>query len=146
MDIEIKIDPACKVPKLIIVTDKITDEVNELMKKLSEDMPKVITGFQDGIAKIIDPTEIFRFYASNGKVYASTEKGDFVLRIRLYEIEEQLCLPDFVRISNSELINLKKVKNFDLSFSGTICVALLDGTVTYVSRRYVSKIKKILGI
>lgn len=146
MDIEIKIDSACKVPKLIIVTDKITDEVNEMMKKLSEDMPKVITGFQDGIAKIIDPTEILRFYASNGKVYASTEKEDFVLRIRLYEIEEQLCLPDFVRISNSELINLKKVKNFDLSFSGTICVALLDGTVTYVSRRYVSKIKKILGI
>lgn len=146
MDIEIKIDSACKVPKLIIVTDKITDEVNEMMKKLSEDMPKVITGFQDGIAKIIDPTEILRFYASNGKVYASTEKEDFVLRIRLYEIEEQLSLPDFVRISNSELINLKKVKNFDLSFSGTICVALLDGTVTYVSRRYVSKIKKILGI
>lgn len=146
MDIEIKIDPACKVPKLIIVTDKISDEVNEMMKRLSEDMPKVITGFRDGIARIIDPTDIFRFYASNGKVYASTDNGEFILRIRLYEIEEQLSLPDFVRISNSELINLKKVKNFDLSFSGTICVSLLDGTVTFVSRRYVSKIKKILGI
>lgn len=42
--------------------------------------------------------------------------------------------------------NLKKVKNFDLSFSGVICVKLTDGTITYVSRRYVSKIKKILGI
>lgn len=43
-------------------------------------------------------------------------------------------------------INLKKVRNFDLSLSGTICVTLSDGTATYVSRRYVSKIKKILGL
>jgi len=38
------------------------------------------------------------------------------------------------------------VKQFDLSLAGTICVMLVDGTVTYVSRRYVSKIKNILGI
>lgn len=146
MQIEIKIDTTCKIPKLVIITDKISDEVNEIMKKLSEDTPKVITVFQNDVAKIIDPVHIYRFYANNGKVYAVTNDGEFTLRIRLYEIEEQLCIPNFVRISNSEIINLKKVKNFDLSFTGTICVTLLDGTVTYVSRRYVSKIKKILGI
>ncbi len=52
----------------------------------------------------------------------------------------------FVRISNSEIVNLKKVKNFDLSITGTICVELANDTKTYVSRRYVSKIKKVLGI
>ena len=65
--------------------------------------------------------------------------------MRLYEIEEKLCSGNFVRISNSEIINLKKVKNFDLSFTGTILVRLSDGSTSYVSRRYVSKIKKILG-
>ena len=48
--------------------------------------------------------------------------------------------------TNSEIINLNRVNNFDLSFTGTICVKLSNGTVTYVSRRYVSKIKKILGM
>ena len=52
----------------------------------------------------------------------------------------------FVRISNSEIINLKKVKSFDLSFAGTICVTLSNGQTTYVSRRYVSKIKQVLGM
>ena len=146
MQIEIKIDPDCREPKLVLVTDKITDEVNEILKKLSVDSPKVITGFREDVAEIIDPANIYRFYASNGKVYATTTQGDFTLRIRLYEIEENLKLPGFVRISNSEMINLKKVKNFDLSFTGTICVTLLDGTTTYVSRRYVPRIKKLLGI
>ena len=146
MQIEIKIDPDCREPKLIFVTDKITDEVNEIIKKLSADTPKVITGFREDMAEIIDPVNIYRFYTGNGKVYATTTQGEFTLRIRLYEIEENLKLPDFVRISNSEMINLKKVKNFDLSFTGTICVTLLDGTTTYVSRRYVPRIKKLLGI
>lgn len=57
-----------------------------------------------------------------------------------------MCLPKFVRVSNSEIINLKKIKNFDLSLAGTICVKFLDGSTTYVSRRYVTKIKEILGI
>ena len=68
---------------------------------------------------------------------AVTGKGEYTVRIRLYEIEERLNPGQFVRISNSEIINLKKVKNFDLSFTGTICVELVNGMTTYVSRRYV---------
>ena len=67
------------------------------------------------------------------------------MRARLYELEETLK-KQFVRISNSEIVNLQKVKSFDLSFTGTICVSLSDGTVTYVSRRYVSKIRQVLGL
>lgn len=51
-----------------------------------------------------------------------------------------------IRISNSEIVNLKKVKNLDLSFVGTICMELSNGDVSYVSRRYVSKIKRLLGL
>ena len=47
MQIEISIDEKYKVPKIIIKTDKVTDEVTEVMKKLSEDVPKVITGFKE---------------------------------------------------------------------------------------------------
>ena len=77
---------------------------------------------------------------------AVTEKGGFTLRLRLYELEERLDKKRFVRISNSEIVNLGKVRGFDLSFSGTIRVSLTNGTSTYVSRRYVSKIKTTLGL
>ena len=146
MQIEIKIDKNYREPKIIIMTDKMTDEVNDIVKKLSVEQTQLIAGFKDDSVQIIDPSSIYRVYAQSGKVFAETSKGNYLLRLRLYEAEERLEKLSFVRISNSDIINLKKVKSFDLSFVGTICITLSNGTVTYVSRRTVSKIKKLLGI
>lgn len=146
MQIEIKMDPSCTEPKVIIMTDAITEEVSKLMKRLSEEGPAVISGFRDDKLEILEQSELIRIYANAGKVFAITGKGEYCIRSRLYELEERLDCNRFVRISNSEIINLNMVEHFDLSFTGTICVKLSNGMITYVSRRYVSKIKKILGI
>jgi DNA-binding LytR/AlgR family response regulator len=146
VQIEINIDSAQKTPKIIVVTDKITEEVTAIIKKLSEETPHMLAGFLGDTLKILEPQSVFRFYAAAGKVFAATEQGEYTLRLRLYELEERLDKSVFVRISNAEIINLKKVKGFDLSFAGTICVSFLDGTVSYASRRYVAGIKKVLGI
>lgn len=146
MQVEIKIDSACKEPKIIILTDRVTDEVNALIGKISENSPKILSGFRGDTLEILEQSDILRLYAAAGKVYASTGNGEYTLRLRLYELEERLDKNLFVRISNSEIINLKKVKNFDLSFTGTIRVSLTDGATTYVSRRYVKKIRQVLGI
>lgn len=146
MQIEIKMDDNYKELKIIIMTDKMTDEVNDIVKNLSDEQPQIIAGFKDDSVQVIEPSSIYRVYAQSGKVFAETNNGNYLLRLRLYEAEERLEKLSFVRISNSDIINLKKVKSFDLSFAGTICITLSNGMVTYVSRRTVSKIKKLLGI
>ena len=146
MQVEIKIDDSYTEPKIIILTASMTEEVNDVMKKISENNPQIISGSKNGKIEVLEQNDLFKLYASNGKVFAVTNSGEYALRLRLYEVEKRLNQSQFVRISNSEIINLKKVKNFDLSFTGTICVELINGTTTYVSRRYVSKIKKILGM
>lgn len=146
MQVEIKIDSTCTEPRIIIVAASMTEEINQLIQKLSEESPQIISGMKEDKVEVLDQKELIRIYANAGKVFAVTDKGEYTLRRRLYELEGRLDANCFVRISNSEIINLRKVVNFDLSFSGTICVKLSNGTVTYVSRRYVSKIKKILGI
>ena len=144
--IEIKLEENCLETKIIIGAEKMTDEITALMQRLSENTPQGIVGFDGDVVQILEPTEIVRIYAAVGKVFAVTDKKEFVLRLRLYEIEERLSCKSFVRISNSEIINIRKAKKFDLSTVGTICVSLSNGNVSFVSRRYVTKIKKILGI
>lgn len=146
MDIEVKLDPQYKVPKVIVLTDRLTEEINELVARLSEEAPRLIAGFRGDILQLIEPKELLRVYSSDKKVIAVTDGGEFTLRQRLYEMEERFAGTKLVRISNSEIINMAKVKSFDLSIAGTICATLSDGTTAYVSRRYVTKIKNILGV
>lgn len=147
MQVEIQIDENFPEPKVIVKTNKMTERIQELVKNLSDDeSSKMIAGFREDTVELLEQEDIIRIYSSSGKVYAVTKQHEYVIRLRLYELESRLDKNKFVRISNSEIINLKKVKSFDLSFTGTICVSLLNGTVTYVSRRYVTKIKQVLGI
>ncbi len=146
MQVEVKIDSTCKEPKIIVVADQMTDEISALVRRLSGGSARVLSGFRGDTLEVLEQSDISRIFASAGKVFAATAKGEYALRLRLYELEERLDRNRFVRISNSEIINLEKVKNFDLSFTGTICVSMTDGAVTYVSRRYVNKIKQVLGI
>ena len=141
MQVEIKIDSSYIAPKVIILTASMTEDVSNIVKKLSENASQIISGYKNEKIEILEQTDLIRIYANSGKVFAVTNKGEYILRLRLYEIENRLPSNQFIRISNSEIIN-----NFDLSFTGTICVKLSNGITTYVSRRYVPKLKKILGI
>ncbi len=146
MQIEIRIEENCKEPKLILVTDRMTEEVNLLLQRLSETHTKTLIGFRNETLVIIKVEDIIRFFSDNQKIYAQTGKDTYTIKTRLYELEDKLDRNTFIRISNSEIINLNMVKNMDLSFSGTIVVNLQDNIKTYVLRRYVTKIKQILGV
>ena len=161
MKINIELDNALEETEVLIRAAKMTEEVNGILKKLEEPSVQMISGFAGDTLEILEQADIIRVYAAKGKVYAVKEgfnysainnfgasfaKGEYLLRMRLYEAEERLDQTRFVRISNSEIINLKMAKRFDLSFSGTICVNLAGEQTAYVSRRYVAKIKRLLGI
>lgn len=146
VQIEVKIDAAAQETKVIVQAPCMTEEVQGILRLLSEKENKMIAGFKEDTVSILEEDAILRIYAAGGKVYAVLPQGEYVLRRRIYEMEEQLKPHRFVRISNAEIINLRKVKKFDLSFAGTICVTLEDNSVTYVSRRYVTKIKEVLGV
>ena len=63
MEIEIKQDPCVKETKVIIITDKITEEINDIVKKLSEDTMNIIPGFREDTMELIEKEEIFRIYS-----------------------------------------------------------------------------------
>ena len=78
MQIEIKIDENCKEPRIIVVADKITEEISEIIKKLSEEHTKTLAGFKDETVEVLETDSILRIYASNSKVFAETDQGEYL--------------------------------------------------------------------
>lgn len=148
MKLNIRIDTSIEEPEALITTSTMTDEINKIVDFINrlDDVTTVISGIKDDKVELLEQESLVRIYAEDGKVFARTENGLYQIKLRLYKLEERLDNSIFVRISNSEIVNLKKVKSLDLSFVGTICMELSNGEVSYVSRRYISKIKKILGL
>ena len=146
MKLEIKIDTAIVEPETVITTSAMTDEVNRVVNYISnlENTSFMITGQKDGKIELLDQENIIRLYAENGKMFAKLDQATYQIRLRLYELEERLDNEKFVRISNSEIVNLKRVKGLELSFTGTICMELENVELSYVYRRLVSKTTKRL--
>lgn len=90
MQIEIKIDETCTSPKITIETNEMTDEINELVKKISEQPTFVLAGFKNSEVTVLELNQVIHIYAANQKVYAVTDHDEYTLRLRIYEIEERL--------------------------------------------------------
>lgn len=147
MKVEIRKNPDREEPTVIIETPVLTSQVEELARRLENMDDGTLTGFQEDRAFLLETGRLVCLYAQDKGVYARDERGEvYTLRLRLYELEERLDGRTFVRISHSEIINLKKVTALDLKLSGTIRMALADGSECFVSRRYVKKIKEALGL
>ena len=138
--VEIQINPALSEPRLVLQAPELTDELAALARRLSEPERAVPAQTPRGVA-LLKPEEILRVYAQRQRVFAQTAQGVFPVKFRLYELEERLG-EEFVRISSSELVRASAIRSMDFSLAGTIRLTLEDGTVTYVSRRQVAKIKK----
>lgn len=145
LKIDVTLDPALEEMLVKVLSPGETEELQALLRRLEE--PQRLTGFREGTAVPLEAAEVLRFYGEDKEVRAQALGGAvYTVRLRLYELEERLDRKAFVRVSHSEIVNWKRVTALDLSLSGTIRVTLEGGVVTYVSRRYVKKIKEVLGV
>ena len=70
VQVEVRLDSTVTDPKVVILTDQMTEEVNAILRMLSESEQKLIAGFRDDTAAVLDEKDILRIYAANGKVFA----------------------------------------------------------------------------
>lgn len=147
MEVELRVVPERETPALVLEVPALTPQAEELARRLAAMDDGTLPGFQGERAFLLDTADVTCIYAQDKGVFARTGAGEvYGLRLRLYELEERLDPKRFVRISHSEMVNLKQVTALDLKLSGTIRMSLADGTACYVSRRYVKKIKEALGL
>lgn len=149
IDIDIQLDPSHGEPKVIIQTDRMTPEIDNIVHAIESSVGSanpMVTAYVGDTTVLLSQREIFRVYVESRKLVVWTERGGFFARGTLAELEAVLNKSRFLRISRSEIINLYKVSNFDFSLSGTIHVHFDDGSSTWVARRYVRAIQETLGL
>ena len=116
----------------------------ERLEAILQDSPAELVGYRgDEIVRIL-PTEVLCFSVEETKTYAVTEKGKYLLKLRLYQLEERLGA-GFVKINQSCLVNVDKIESFKTSLGGSLMVTLKGGYRDYVSRRQLKAVKERIG-
>ena len=75
------------------------------------------------------------------KVYG--EKQGYIIKKPLYQIEETLD-HNFVRLSKTTIVNLRKIKRVTPSLKGMMFIELNNGLKDNISRKYLADFKKAL--
>lgn len=146
MEVEWKIEPGRREPKVIILAGAESPDLLRLAEELFGLRVDPVPAWDGETALLLPQGDFLRFYTDGKGVSAQTGDGTYSVRLRLYELEERLDSRRFVRVSNSEIVNLDRVTAVDLSLAGTIRMTLDGKAVAYVSRRYVKKIKETLNL
>lgn len=129
----------------VIVYYKNKNKLIEELENLSHQYDQRIIGFDNGIIKELNPIEIECFITENEKVIALVKNNKYLLKKRLYELNEMLK-DSFVYINQGCLANLKMIDHFDASIGGTLMVVFKSGYKDFVSRRQLKNIKERIGI
>jgi len=130
--------------RVVIYTDKKT-ALTQTIEKLCADDDLSLVGYKEREAVVLDITQVNCFVIEADKVYALTQSGKYLLKSRLYRIEEMLS-DNFIKINQSCIANIKMIKRFDASISGQLTVYFDNGYRDYVSRRNVKAIKQKFGL
>ena len=124
---------------------QLVDNIIQAVENVSENHFPRITAYDGEDAVLLSQRDIISAVSHEHKVMILTETGSYIVKTSLIALEKVLDPERFLRISQSEIINLYKVKLFDLSISGSIGILFENGTKTRASRRYLKAIKDILS-
>lgn len=148
MDIKINtnISSEFKETSITINAPELSDEIQNLIQYISNinTIPNQIVANKNNKIYFIDLEKVICFFSKDKYNYVRTKEGTYKIKHKLYELEEIFKQKDFIRISNSCIININQVECFDTSILGTVLVKLKDNTQETVSKRNVSQIKKLL--
>ena len=140
MKIEINLDPYIKETLVKIYARELNDEIESIQHFLHQTPHRRLVGYKGDQMIMLDLDQIIRFMTVEKKVMVETIEGDYTVHLRLYELEDRLQSASFIRISQSELVNLDYIKRLDLSFKGTIGIEFKNKKTSYVSRRHIKPI------
>ncbi len=148
VDIEFIVDEDCAEPKVTIRSKAKTEQVDRIIEAIenaAETQYPSIPAYSDGKLEFISQRDIMRIRTEGRHIVIDTKNKYYIVKQTLAALENELNRDRFIRISQSEIVNIYKVKHFDISVAGTIIIEFNNGVKTYASRRRIKAIKSFLS-
>lgn len=133
-------------PHADIHTNELTENISKAINILeSEDQSEMLAVSNGSDITLLELKDIYMFRVEDKKVMVYTENNDYVIKKPLYQVEEGLS-GDFVRVSKTTIVNLKKIKRVAPSLKGMMFIELKNGLKDNISRKYLPDFKRALDL
>jgi len=130
--------------QIIIKCHTISPELFNVLNTLKAQSSVLIANIGNEIHRV-NPFDIYYIETVDNKTFLYCEHTVYESKQKLYEYE-QMSIRDYFRISKSTIVNLSKIRSLVPALSGRLEAILINGEKVIISRQYVSKLKKSLGI
>lgn len=140
MKVEVIINKEMTNDKIIIYAKEKDSKIESIVNYIQN---MDIIAYKNNESYILNLDEIESFYTEAGRIVVRTVQDKYITKNRIYELEEKLKNTRFIRISNSEIVNIDKVQKMEYG-TGNICLYFKSNNFTYVSRRYIKRVKEFI--
>lgn len=145
----------------VLTTDKNLVESDKINIVFSvDDLPKVnriidgivkgedvyISGYNELGQKNIEAKSIQYFIAEADDIYASVQKKRYIIKQKLYELEETLVNHYFIRVSKYALVNINRIDYIKPALNSKLILIMENGDQLEVNRHYYKAFKKALKL
>lgn len=133
-------------PYADIHTNELTDNVSKAISILESDESSDMLAVKKGSdIALLQLEEVFMLRVEDKQVKVYTQSSEYLIKKPLYQVEETLS-SDFVRISKTTVVNLKKIERVAPSLKGMMFIELKNGLKDNISRKYLPDFKKALDL
>ena len=133
-------------PHADIHTNELTDNITKAMAILeSDDVSDMMAVKKGSDIALLQLNEIYMFRVEDKQVKVYTQNGEYQIKKALYQIEDALN-SDFVRISKTTIVNLRKIGRVAPSLKGMMFIELKNGLKDNISRKYLPGFKEALDL
>ena len=133
-------------PYADIHTDELTDNVTKAISILESDDSKDMLAVKKGSdIALLEFSDVYMLRVEDKQVKVYTQNSEYSIKKPLYQVEETLS-GDFVRISKTTVVNLKKIQRVAPSLKGMMFIELKNGLKDNISRKYLPDFKNALDL
>ena len=146
MKVNLFVSRDIKEPYVDIHTNELTENVTKAMSILENDDTTDMLAVKRGSdIALLERGDIFMLRVEDKQVKVYTINEEYVIKKPLYQVEESLNT-DFVRISKTTIVNLKKIERVAPSLRGMMFIQLKNGLKDNISRKYLPEFKQALDL